>query len=222
MQLMQLTNNKRKWGQRVLMAGSVCFLLGIAAYWYTDGFSFPSTPVPQPQAKATPPLPSPAPQADAAKAESALVVESAQPKADAGTLHNFAAKQAQLDEVKLDVAIAEQQAKLKELRDGKQGPVPVVVSAPVQPVSSLPPLPPLSLPPLASETTGVSPSLSPVARTSGLVAIQGVDGKLSAVFATSNGKKIVRVGESIMGSKVRTINLDSVTLTSGKTLTIGD
>lgn len=201
------------------MVGSACFVLGVAAYWYTDGFAFPSAPPPLPPARTMRAVPSPAPQLDIPKVESVPVTDTARSEIDVKTVQNFATKQAALDDVKLDVAIAEQQAKLKELREGK--PVPVVSHPVPQPIS-LPFLPPVEQSASTPAPIDFLETLPPVRRTTGLVTIQGVDGALSAVFATGNGKKTVRVGDTIMGSKVRAINLDGVTLSSGKMLSIGD
>lgn len=215
---------------KLAIVGALLFFLGVVAFWYTDGFDVsPSsvsmtTPVPRPVAT---PEKKPSEKKSQPKQSETTVqgdVPASQdgvPQVDMGTLQTFSAKQARLEETKLDVAIAEQQAKLQELREGKKTPV---VSAPAQ----LPQLPFLPPPlevvptnrPLADVLTEVP--VSPPVRRSGLLAIQGLDGALSAVFATSNGKKTVRVGDVHAGSRVRSITLDGVTLASGKTVTLED
>lgn len=221
---MRISNDRFKNLRGPLMVGgAACFFLGVAGYWFTGGFNFPSDPAPLPSSRKAMPHPvSPAvprPETPVSPPVTTPPVE-----ADVGNLLTFAEKQAQLEVVKLDVAIAEQNAKLKELREGKPLAQPVRQVVP-QPVAVLPAeLPPL--PPLATASLGELPSLpssiqSP-RRRSGLIAVQGVDGNLSAVFATGSGKKTVRVGESVMGSKVRSITLDGVTLASGKTISLED
>lgn len=237
---MPISSNKiKKIRGALMLVGAACFFLGVVAYWYTDGFYFPSEPAPLPPPKTS------MPKTDNAKRvvpteplnttstvtpEIAVKPEVPAPSLsiDAGNVGAFSGKQAALEEIKLDVAIEEQKAKLKELREGKPAPQSVVQPVP-QPVAvlpgALPPeLPPL--PPLATAPHGELPVLpsGPVSsrRTSGLMAVQGVDGNLSAVFTTANGKKTVRVGDALMGSRVRAISLDGVTLASGKTITIED
>lgn len=225
---MQLSGNRLKNLRGPLMVGAaVCFFLGVVTYWYTDGFYFPPDPAPLPPPKAasarvtTTQIPPRVERPASPKPE--IPSETPPMAADAGNLRTFAEKQAQLEVVKLEVAIAEQQAKLNELKNGK--PVPIIQSIP-QPVavlpSELPPLPPLS----ATPQNGLPPlpmgPATPKRRTSGLVAVQGVDGNLAAVFATGSGKKTVRVGDAVMGSKIRSISLDGVTLASGKTITLED
>lgn len=220
---MQLSNDRFKnLRGKLALAGAVCFFLGVVAYWFTDGFAFLSAPDPTPRPK--PAVARTAPSTPAAAPVSVAVQNDGKTssEANAGNLGTFAAKQAELEVTKLEVAIAEQQVKLRELREGKPAPQlmqPQIVQQPV-----LPPLPPLSAP-LPVGAPGELPSLpasSLAPRRSGLVAIQGVDGNLTAVFATANGRKTVRVGDAVMGGKVRSISLDSVTLASGKTISIED
>lgn len=214
---------------KLAIVGALLFFLGVVAFWYTDGFDVSSTlpmatsaPRPVATSEKKPPEKKYQPkQPETGVREDVSASQNSVPQVDMGTLQTFSAKQAKLEETKLDVAIAEQQAKLQELREGKKAPV---VSAPVQ-LPQLPFLPPPSeVVPASRPLADVLADLpvSPPSRRSGLVAIQGLDGALSAVFATSNGKKTVRVGDVYAGSRVRSITLDGVTLASGKTVTFED
>ncbi len=155
----------------------------------------------------TPRQTSPKPQAQkpTPKLEATPFVWPASSKATIGTLSK---KKADLEELKLDVSIAEQKNKLNMLNKEPEAPMPTLV------------LPPAGLPPVENKVEA-NPAEAPKLMETTLIAIHGVDDDLTAVFSTPKGKTTVRVGDAILHSKVRSITLDVVTLTNGKVLQLG-
>ncbi|MFI3270746.1 MAG: type IV pilus biogenesis protein PilP [Pseudomonadota bacterium] len=129
------------------------------------------------------------------------------PDSSKATIGALTQKQAQFEELKLDVSIAEQENKLRMLNKNPEEAMPTLV------------LPPASLPPVEKVESAPVKAAQPTEPT--LLAIHGVDGDLIAVFSTPKGKSSVRVGDAILHSKVREITLDAVTLTNGKVLQLG-
>lgn len=130
-----------------------------------------------------------------------------------GQLRSLTERLRTLEEVKLDVAIAQQRAKLAELN------APPVSLSPQS--AALPPLPPLPLPAISSGETLPSlplgePALPVRTRHTRLVCVRGVEGALVAIVATPKGRKTVRTGERLNGKTVANIDLESLTLRSGK------
>lgn len=223
------------WGaktrSRLAMTGAVCFFLGVAGYCYTDGFDF-SSPMPAVKDVPTTKAQQTAQMQKISSKQTVAVQKTAslpaqtdtntppvQVQADMGSLRRYSAKQAALEEVKLDVLIAEQQAKLQELREPRPvtimaAPAPALPELPVPRMEAMPNLP--SLPPLPEQT------MPRTLNRSGLLAIQGMDGSLCAIVASAQGRKSLRVGDSYMGSRVQRITLDSLTLASGKQINFED
>lgn len=132
------------------------------------------------------------------------------PDDSSATIKELNDKHSALETLKLDVAIAEEEKKLKSLR--------------FEPVFSTSPLPALSFPTEElSPNPAVQQPTAPVAKESSLLSIHGVDGKLGASFRLSSNKKaFVQEGDNVLGSKVKSISLDAVTLTNGKVFRLGE
>lgn len=206
-------SNKVKSG--LLLGFACCFFSFGLAYWYTDGFEafFSPPPVVQIQKPRIPVAAKPVVKKEEFVAIAPVVKSDA--KSDAGSLQNFTVKHAKLEEMKLDVAIAEQQAKLVELTEGKKANTPAV---------AMPSLPAFELPVMQpSVPTQVLPEVPAMpSRRQALVAIQGMDGQLSAVVNTGEGRKTLKEGDSYLGSRIQKINLDGLTLKSGKVIVLGE
>lgn len=115
----------------------------------------------------------------------------------------------QLEEKKLQVAIAEQEARLRQINAPSPAPVPVMQAMPSMPLDML----------LDSQKTkpAKSPTFaSPDRRQKGVVSIQGVNGVLSATIATAKGTMTVKQGDSFGGGKVESISYNQVMVRAGK------
>lgn len=132
------------------------------------------------------------------------------PNDSTATINAITKEHEKLEKLKIKVAIAEQERRLKELSK--------------EPAPSMPPIPPMpQLPNLAPHTPEkvLMPVVQKPRKETKLLGIQGMDGELSAVFSTQDSKRFVRKGDKILGSKVTSITLDAVTLANGTTFTLG-
>lgn len=116
----------------------------------------------------------------------------------------------QLEEKKMLVAIAEQDARLRQVTMPSPPPASVVQAVPQIPLDML----------LDSQKVklGKSPTPSPVPvkSTKGVVSIQGVNGVLSATIATGRGTVTVKQGDAFGGGRVESITYNQVMVRSGK------
>lgn len=211
---MRLSDNTRK---KLLLGCSGLLFLSLLGFLMVDrldlGLDLLNPPPPPPVGRI---VPKPAP----VKRQEPTVTETVPPAlpVDAGAVYRLANKQALLDEKKLDVTLAKLDAELDELHNPR----------PKTPVA-----PAMMLPPLAAQTTPEpnlevmlktmeaqkQPPVRPQKRGLYVESIRGLNGNLSAVVASPQGKKTVRTGDMLDGKIVDNITLDSVSLRSGKTHT---
>lgn len=110
----------------------------------------------------------------------------------------------QLEMSKLRVAIAEQEARLRQIN---------APPAPVAPAMQAMPQIPLDMLLDSSRTSKAvkaAPFIAPPSRKIGVVSIQGVNGLLSATIATKSGTIIVKPGDSFGGGKIESIAYNQV------------
>lgn len=139
--------------------------------------------------------------------ETGLAVSLTPPVPTLGTLTYLRGK---LEESKLKVAIAEQDARLRQMNM----PPPV---APV--VQAMPQIPLDMLLDSQKGKSGKVPTLAnpaPAIRSKGVVSIQGVNGVLSATIATAKGTVTVKQGDSFGGGRIESITYNQVMVRSGK------
>lgn len=115
----------------------------------------------------------------------------------------------QLEEKKLQVAIAEQEARLRQINAPSPAPVPVMQAMPPIPLDML-------LDSQKTKPVKTSTFAPPASRQKGVVSIQGVNGVLSATIATAKGTVTVKQGDSFGGGKVESISYNQVMVRSGK------
>lgn len=117
----------------------------------------------------------------------------------------------QLEEKKLQVAIAEQEARLRQINAPSPAPVPVMQAMPLPQIPLDMLLDSQKIKPAKSPTFA-----SPDRRQKGVVSIQGVNGVLSATIATAKGTVTVKQGDSFGGGKVESISYNQVMVRAGK------
>lgn len=144
------------------------------------------------------------------------------PDTDEATNKDLNARYAELETLKLDVAVAEQAKRLDDLRN-----VGEVSSQKAELFVES------DIPAMVKDGTLVAPELAaissvvpqvvamPAVTEPKLMGVYGVDGALRASFMTPEGKRIVQKGQSLLGSRVTSITLEGVSLANGKVFHVG-
>jgi type IV pilus biogenesis protein PilP len=137
------------------------------------------------------------PPVSSSSAQAAAPVVSAPEPAEAGKSGNklgiLTALRAQLAELKIQAEIEEQQARINKAKERVTPPVPE--------------LPVLKL-----------PEIVPLVHRDLVVAVQGIDGRMSASIRTRNGVVTVRPGQSFGGGVIESISRDGVVLRQGRSV----
>jgi hypothetical protein len=115
-------------------------------------------------------------------------------------LRELTEKSAALESLKLELEIAEMEAKLGKLREAKEvpvAPVPVIIGTPVA---------------VPGQSAPFKADISPdrPARNNRLIAVQGIDGKLVAVVETNQGIRTLGTGGAYNGGTIEKITSDGV------------
>lgn len=142
------------------------------------------------------------------------------PEADDATNKDLNTRYAALETLKLDVAIAEQTERLNALRaevealSSQQALLLQDADEEFDMQQWAAPSPELE--------RGIDPAYMAEEMTEPkLMGVYGIDGNLRACFSTAEGKRTVQQGQSLFGSRVTAVTLESVSFANGTTFYVG-